>query len=100
MFGKRLFWQCQRDMHQLAHHGYPWSPHSSAGNSSNNPTVPDRNTTLKDDLGVLNHVCHIHERSRTCLEESGIRDYCLTLTSYYGADIYTDFQFIVSIYRI
>ncbi len=36
--------------------------------------------TLGDALDSLDHVCHTHDRSRTCLEQSGVRDECLVAT--------------------
>ncbi len=82
--------QCQRDISHLTMFGYPWSPLDSQSNF--NPNVTDRNNTLRDALDSLNHVCHIHERSQACLEESGIRDYCLATTT--NTPVQISFQYI------
>ncbi len=83
---RMAMWQCQRYIYTLARDGYPWSPRGSQRSSRNG------NDTLRDDLDSLNHACHIHDRSQTCLEKSGIPDYCLATNK----DMYlqTDFHFI------
>ncbi len=90
---RETVYQCQRDIYILASYGYPWSPH--AGNQRNhgkNVDVKDKNDTLGDALDSLNHVCRIHDRSRRCVEESGIENYCLsTIATLY---LPLDFQFI------
>ncbi len=90
---KKTVWQCQRDVYQLALAGYPWSPHRSQRHSTNDPNVTDRDNNLKDALDSLNYVCHIYDRSQTCLQESGKPDYCL-YASADGGTIHSDFQFI------
>ncbi len=89
---RKTVWQCQRRIFQLAQHGYMWSSHGSQRNSRNNRNATNRNNTLRDALDSLNHVCQIHDRSQTCLEESGITDFCRTTTGYRFIEI--DFQFI------
>ncbi len=73
----RIGSQCYRDLIQLASRGYPWSGGDNERHSRNNPNVADRNNTLGDSLDTLNHVCYIHDKSQTCLEENGIHDYCV-----------------------
>ncbi len=42
-----------------------------------------RNNTLRDALDTLNHVCHIDDSSRRCLEQSFmIMDFCLARTRF------------------
>ncbi len=90
-FRTKTVWQCQRDLYGLLLYGYPWSPHGSNRNSRHNPNVRGINNTLRDALDSLRHVCRIHDRSKACLEESGIRDYCLATTT--NRYILMDFQF-------
>ncbi len=89
---KRTIWHCLSDLYPLADHGYPWFYNGSPRNSRHNPHIPGRNTTLRDALDSLNHICYVHDRSRTCLEDSGKQDYCLTTTQFMPLQI--DFQFI------
>ena len=90
---------CQGDLKQLANYGYPWSTYASHKKSKNNPNLTDRvniRQALGDALDSLNHVCHIHDRSRTCLDESGIPGYCATSLdgASLGLSLQIDFQFI------
>ncbi len=89
----KVIWRCHEDLWQLASYGYPWYPRDSQRYSRLNTNATDRNNTLRDALDSLNHVCHIYDRSQTCLEESDIRDYCLTTTNA-GALTHIEFQFI------
>ncbi len=87
--------QCQHGILNLAEYGYPWYPHGHHGHSRNNPNVTSSDTShtiLTDALNSLNHVCHIHDRSQTCLKESGISDYCLATTE--NPYLHIDFHFI------
>ncbi len=87
-------WQCLWDLEQLAWNGYPWSHRGKKRNSRHHANATDRNNTLRDALDSLNHVCHTYDRSQTCLEESGIRDYCLGTTNQASVGMYIDSQFI------
>ncbi len=89
----RQVFQCQRDLQQAAAYGYPWSNPGDQEKSNNNPNVTNRkNTTLTDPLDSLNNVCHILDRSRSCLKENNVQDYCLDTTIYMFVQM--DFQFI------
>ncbi len=90
---EKTAWWCLRDLLHLVNNGYPWSPRGSQKNSTNHETVADRTETLRDALDSLDHVCYIHDRSRTCLEQSGISDNCLIAEISY-AKYQTEFQFI------
>ncbi len=83
----RTGWQCERDIVILSQYGFPWSPQSR-----HSPNVSDRNKTLRDALDSLNDVCHTSDRSMRCLEENGIRGFCLRLTGHFYALL--DFQVI------
>ncbi len=83
---------CLGDLQFLAYQGYPWS-------SPVQHTVlsDDQNVTVKDylryDLKFLSRACAIEERSRSCLQEHGIENFCLmTLIQYHT--LVPDFQFI------
>ncbi len=89
---RRTGWQCQRDIVILSEYGFPWSPQGSHRKSRYNPNVADRNYILRDALDSLNDVCHINDRSMRCLEENGIRGYCLRLTGHFYVQL--DFHFI------
>ncbi len=89
---RKTVWDCQRDLVNLSINGYPWYPRGSHKHSRNSWNVADRNTTLRDALDALNDVCQIHERTRTCLVENGIRDFCLLTTGH--KDIQINFHFI------
>ncbi len=86
--------QCHRDLSLLVDYGYPWSHHNSQRNSRNSPNAADRNNTLRDAMDSLNHVCSVHDRSRTCLKESGIRDNCLATIGYPHGAIQIELRFI------
>ncbi len=53
----------------------------------------DRTNRLRDALDPLNNVCYIQDRSRTCLEETGISDYCLAEVED-SITVQFDFQFM------
>ncbi len=76
---KMTGWRCQHDNDTFARYGFPWSPHGRHIKYTYNPNVSDRNNTLRDALDSLNDVCHISDRSMRCLEENGVRGFCLTL---------------------
>ncbi len=48
---------------------------------------------LKDALDSLNHVCHIHARSETCLQENSIQGFCLQAATI-RSSLQIDFHFI------
>ncbi len=79
---RKVVYQCQYDGFYPVYHtvsfGYPWSPGSSQRYARHKPHVTEKNDLLRDALDSLNHVCYTHDRSQTCLEESGIQDYCAT----------------------
>ncbi len=77
---------------QLAVFGSWQSPYRRQRLFRNNANITDRNTTLGDALDSINHVCHIHDRSRTCLEKSDIPDFCLASAT--CLNLQADFQFI------
>ncbi len=90
---EQTVWRCQNDIRQLAGYGYPWSlsgSHRHPGNKQQN--VTNKTVSLRDALDSLDHVCYIQDRSQACLEENGIRDYCLIATVY--IHLQKDFQFI------
>ncbi len=89
---RRTGWQCQRDIIMLSSYGFPWSPQGSHRKSRYNLNVADRNRTLRDALDSLNDVCHITNRSMRCLEENGVRGFCLRLIGLFP--LLLDFQFI------
>ncbi len=84
---------CQRDLTQVITFGYPWSPYGDKRNSRGDFNTTNEANNLRDALDSINHVCHIQERSQTCLDESGARDYCLAFTVT-ALTHQTDFQFI------
>ncbi len=88
---EKTAWHCLWDLHQMGQYGYPWLHREPQRNSRNNPKITDRNNSVRDALDTLNQVCHIYDRSQACLEESGIRDYCLTTTVFIKFKM--DFQF-------
>ncbi len=88
----KVAWQCLRDLSDFAQHGYPWSLTGSQRRFRHNRNTRDGNNTLRDPLDSINHVCHAYDISKTCLEESGIRDYCLA--TYMTGLLHIDFQFI------
>ncbi len=89
-----IIWQCERELVQLAENGYPWSAKGSQRNPRHNLNITKRNNTLGDPLDSLNHVCHIYDRSQTCLEENYIGDYCLRRSTVSVTSLKSDFQFI------
>ncbi len=89
----KIAFRCGLYLNQLSSYGYPWSPEGSLKKSKHDPNATDRNNTLRDALDSLNHVCHTYDRSQTCLEESGIKYYCLAATNWVSL-LHIDFQFI------
>ncbi len=85
-------WRCQRDIFMVVGNSYPSVPYGRQVNSRLSHNLTD--STLTDALDSLNHVCHTHERSHTCLKESGIRDYCLTVTTH---NLYLQMDFQLSV---
>ncbi len=89
---KATLWQCQRDIVNRLHYGYPWSSNNSQRKHTDSSSNV-RNITLRDALDALNQICYIHDRSRICMEKIGFSsDYCLATTDF--LDISMDFQFI------
>ncbi len=74
--------QCQGDLLHMIHNGYPWTIGGihKYTQSDKNQTNVTNTLSLRDSLDSLDHACHIHDKSRTCLEESNIRDFCLATT--------------------
>ena len=68
--------RCLHDLVLVASYGYPWSPYGSHRNARNYGHVTGRSTSLRDALDSLNRVCYVQDRCQTCLEESGISEYC------------------------
>ncbi len=91
---RKIVFQCQRDLYRLTWNGYPWSPTDTQGTYRNDKKLTDRNNTLGDALDSLKHVCYIYmyDRSPKCLQENGVRDYCIATTEFFAYQ--TDFQFI------
>ncbi len=89
---KQIVLGCQWGLQHLTWYGYPWTPTDRQRNYRRNRNATDRNSTLRDALDSLNHVCQNYDRSQICLEERGIRDYCLFTTGYDNFQI--QFQFI------
>ncbi len=73
--------QCSRDVRRLTSYGYPWFVHGNQKNP-HNPNETHRNGILRDALDSLDHVCSVHDRRQTCLEEGGVEEYCLKTDKY------------------
>ena len=87
---KATVWQCQRDIVNLSHYGYPWSSHSSQRRHTNSSSG---NITLRDSMDALNQMCYVHDRSRICMEKIGFSsDYCRATTDFPYRTL--DFHFI------
>ena len=89
---RKTILHCMGDMLQISNNGYPWARYRSHGNSRNIQNITDRRNTLGDALDSLDHMCHIQDRSQSCLEKSGIRDYCLASNMF--SFLHKEFQFI------
>ncbi len=89
---RKAVYKCSRDVRQLTSYGYPWFTHGNQKNPPHNLNATQLSGILRDALDSLDHVCRVHDRQRTCLEEGGVGDYCLQ-TCKYGFTL-TEFQFI------
>ncbi len=88
---KRNTRYCQRELHHLTIQGYPWSP---PGRQENPIDVQNVTDNLRDALDSLNHVCYIQDRSRRCLREHDIQDFCVASTTPGRLQTELDIQFI------
>ncbi len=85
--------RCQRELAQLSRKGSVWFGRGSQTRTGVSQTTRKNVTyNIKDSLDSLNHACYIQKRSRRCLEEHGVRDYCLSVSN--ALDTEMDFQFI------
>ncbi len=92
-FLMRTVSRCQRELAKLSRKGSVWFGRGSQTRTRDNQTTR-RNVAynIKDSLDALSHACYIEQRSRKCLEENGVRDYCLSISN--ALDTEMDFQFI------
>ena len=84
--------QCQRELWQLAENGGVWFPRGIQTRVGDNQHAKNGTDDLRDPLDNLDHTCHMHERSRKCLEENSVQDYCLNIVHRSGLDV--NLQFI------
>ncbi len=83
---------CQSEMLHYAENGSVWFRSDSKTKVGKHQRPKSGSDYLRDSLDSLDHACSIQERSRTCLEEYGIRDYCISKSSQLPELM--DFQFI------
>ena len=88
---RETVYRCQRDGYHPVGFGYPWSPDGSQRYSRHKPNVTEKNSLLRDALDSLNQLCYNHDRSHTCLKESGIQGYCLAANEYMNLQPCFDF---------
>ncbi len=73
--------RCQNDLSELAMNGFPWILRRDVIDLKSSKDVP---YTLGDGLDSLDHVCNTLDRTRLCLHDNDIRDYCLLTTMLSG----------------
>ncbi len=83
---------CQSEMWRYTANGNIWFGHDGQTMVGKKQTARNESGSLRDSLDSLNHACSIQERIRKCLEEHGVRDYCISKTSTLAEIM--DFQFI------
>ncbi len=84
--------QCQRELWQLGENGDAWFPRDMQTRVGDNLTAKTSTDDLRDSIDHLDHTCYMQERSRKCLEENGVQDYCLNIVHKLGLG--NDLQFI------
>ncbi len=83
---------CQRGLWQLVVKGNVWLFPGIQGRVGNSQNARNFTDNLMDSLDSLDHACYIQERSRKCMEEHGVGDYCLSTVN--GLDLEMNFQFV------
>ena len=82
---------CQSQLWHYAVNGNVWfGGHPKKVGRNQRPR--NGSDSLRDSLDSLNYACTLHERSGKCLDEYGVRDYCISRTRALAEIM--DFQFI------
>ena len=74
---RRTVATCQWDLVHLSSNQSVWSGRDIRRKVWSNRNAINGSDNLKDSLDSLDHMCYINDRSRKCLKENGICDYCL-----------------------
>ncbi len=83
---------CQRELLHFASNSSLWSGRDIETKIRSNQSARNGSVDISDSLDLLDHMCYIHERSRMCLKENGVCDYCLNTAN--ALLVETDSQFI------
>ncbi len=89
---KRTVLLCQRELRHLSTQGYPWFVNGNQKSAVSNSSLANDTNNLQDTLDSLAYVCRVLDRSRVCLQENNILDYCMEAV--HGLLLDKDFQFI------
>lgn len=77
---------CKRDLGLMGSQGFPWAV------SDRLHSVTRGDSSLEDPLDSLDSLCETLDKSRRCLEENGISEYCCQTVA--GAPANMEFEFI------